>query len=79
MLSSLFIFGVLEGGYPSREFAEAAFFADNHCDLKKVTVTALILQCSNDMIAPFAVGEYIHQHLPNSMLKIKQSITRWRN
>lgn len=52
------------------EFAEAAFFADNRCDLKKVTVPALILQCSNDIIAPLAVGEYMHQHLPNSMLEI---------
>jgi sigma-B regulation protein RsbQ len=54
----------------AREFAEAAFFADNRSDLKKVTVPALILQCSNDIIAPLAVGEYIHHHLPNSLLKI---------
>jgi sigma-B regulation protein RsbQ len=53
----------------ARQFAEAAFFADNRSDLIKVTVPSLILQCSNDIIAPLAVGEYIHQHLPNSMLK----------
>jgi len=53
----------------ARQFAEAAFFADNRSDLLKVTVPSLILQCSNDIIAPLAVGEYIHQHLPNSMLK----------
>ncbi|MEH7415998.1 alpha/beta hydrolase [Neobacillus drentensis] len=53
----------------ARQFAEAAFFADNRSDLKKVTVPTLILQCSNDIIAPLTVGEYIHQHLPNSMLK----------
>jgi len=53
----------------ARQFAEAAFFADTRSDLIKVTVPSLILQCSNDIIAPLAVGEYIHQHLPNSMLK----------
>ncbi|PFN79147.1 sigma factor SigB regulation protein RsbQ [Bacillus sp. AFS076308] len=53
----------------ARQFAEAAFFADNRSDLIKVTVPSLILQCSNDIIAPLAVGEYIHKHLPNSMLK----------
>jgi sigma-B regulation protein RsbQ len=57
----------------ARQFAEAAFFSDNRCDLKKVTVPSLILQCSNDIIAPTAVGEYIHQHLPNSMLKIMEA------
>ncbi|WP_419954877.1 alpha/beta fold hydrolase [Neobacillus niacini] len=57
----------------AREFAEAAFFADNRADLKKVTVPALILQCSNDIIAPLAVGEYIHRQLPNSMLKIMEA------
>jgi sigma-B regulation protein RsbQ len=57
----------------ARQFAEAAFFADNRSDLKKVTVPSLILQCSNDIIAPVAVGEYIHQHLPNSMLKIMEA------
>ncbi|MEC1521904.1 alpha/beta hydrolase [Neobacillus niacini] len=57
----------------AREFAEAAFFADNRSDLKKVTVPALILQCSNDIIAPLEVGEYIHRQLPNSMLKIMEA------
>jgi sigma-B regulation protein RsbQ len=57
----------------AREFAEAAFFADNRSDLKKVTVPTLILQCSNDIIAPLAVGEYMHQHLPTSILKVMEA------
>ena len=57
----------------ARQFAEAAFFADNRSDLKRVTVPSLILQCSNDIIAPVAVGEYIHQHLPNNILKIMEA------
>ncbi|MEH7095859.1 alpha/beta fold hydrolase [Neobacillus vireti] len=57
----------------ARQFAEAAFFADNRKDLGNVTVPSLILQCSNDIIAPAAVGEYVHQHLPNSRLKIMEA------
>ncbi|PLS02248.1 alpha/beta fold hydrolase [Neobacillus cucumis] len=57
----------------ARQFAEAAFFADNRSDLKKVKVPSLILQCSNDIIAPLTVGEYIQQHLPNSVLKIMEA------
>ena len=50
----------------ARRFAEATFFADNRKDLAKVTVPSLILQCSEDAIAPVAVGEYMHRNLPSS-------------
>jgi sigma-B regulation protein RsbQ len=52
----------------ARQFAEAAFFADNRNELSKVTVPSLILQCSDDIIAPSEVGQYLYQHLPNSTL-----------
>jgi sigma-B regulation protein RsbQ len=52
----------------ARRFAEATFFADNRADLADVTVPALILQCSEDMIAPQAVGEYMQRNLANSTL-----------
>jgi len=50
----------------ARRFAEATFFADNRADLAKVIVPSLILQCTDDMIAPDAVGDYLHAHLPGS-------------
>lgn len=50
----------------ARRFAEATFFADNRSDLPKVTVPSLILQCSDDAIAPVQVGEYMHRNLPSS-------------
>lgn len=34
-----------------------------------MTVPSLILQCADDIIAPEAVGEYMHKHLPYSRLK----------
>ncbi|MGQ4668002.1 alpha/beta fold hydrolase [Metabacillus halosaccharovorans] len=53
----------------ARQFAEATFFADNRGDLSKVSVPSLIIQCSNDIIAPAEVGEYLLNQLPNSELK----------
>jgi sigma-B regulation protein RsbQ len=53
----------------ARRFAEATFFADNRDDLPRVMVPSLILQCSEDMIAPEAVGEYLHQHIPHSTFR----------
>jgi sigma-B regulation protein RsbQ len=50
----------------ARRFAEATFFADNREDLARLTVPSLILQCSDDMIAPTEVGEYTHRQLAGS-------------
>jgi sigma-B regulation protein RsbQ len=54
----------------AKEFARVTFNSDNRSDLGKVTIPALILQCSEDVIAPVAVGEYVHAHMPNSRLVI---------
>jgi sigma-B regulation protein RsbQ len=53
----------------ARRFAEATFFADNRDDLAAVRVPSLVLQCSDDMIAPDAVGEYVHERLAGSTLR----------
>jgi sigma-B regulation protein RsbQ len=47
-------------------FARATFLADNREDLELVPVPSLVLQCSDDAIAPLAVGEYVHDRLPTS-------------
>ena len=57
----------------ARRFAEATFYGDNRNDLAGVSVPSLILQCSDDMVAPLAVGEYLHQHVPNSTLKVMRA------
>jgi sigma-B regulation protein RsbQ len=49
-------------------FARVTFLSDNRDDLRKVATPALILQCSDDVIAPDAVGEYVHRHMPGSRL-----------
>lgn len=57
----------------ARRFAEVTFFSDNRSDLPKLTVPSLILQCSEDLIAPMAVGEYLHRHLARSTLRVMQA------
>jgi len=52
----------------ARNFARACFLGDNREDLPRVRTPALILQCSDDIIAPTVVGEYVHRHLPESTL-----------
>jgi sigma-B regulation protein RsbQ len=57
----------------ARRFAEATFFSDNRDDLSKVSVPSLIMQCSEDAIAPLDVGEYLDRHLPQSTLRVLQA------
>ena len=57
----------------ARRFAEATFLADNRADLPQVRVPALVLQCAEDMIAPDAVGEYVHRAMPASTLRRMQA------
>ncbi|SDB73815.1 alpha/beta fold hydrolase [Belnapia rosea] len=52
----------------AKRFARTTFLSDNRSDLDGVTTRALVLQCSEDVIAPPAVGEYVHRKLPNSRL-----------
>ena len=57
----------------ARRFAEATFFADNRADLANVSVPSLILQCSEDIIAPLDVGNYLHENLPGSTLRVMKA------
>jgi len=54
----------------AKEFARVTFSSDNRSDLSKASTPTLILQCSEDVIAPLAVGEYMHSQMPNSELII---------
>lgn len=50
----------------ARHFAHVTFSSDNRSDLEDVPAKVLILQCSDDAIAPDAVGRYVHAHIANS-------------
>jgi sigma-B regulation protein RsbQ len=49
-------------------FARVTFMSDNRADLAAVRVPTLVLQCSDDAIAPQVVGEYVHREIPDSTL-----------
>ncbi|MFI5938589.1 alpha/beta fold hydrolase [Actinoplanes sp. NPDC051494] len=52
----------------AKKFAHVTFMSDNRHDLPKLRTPALILQCTDDVIAPAAVGAYVHEHLEGSTL-----------
>jgi sigma-B regulation protein RsbQ len=54
----------------ARQFARVTFFSDNRADLPRLRTRSLVLQCSNDVIAPLSVGEYVRAHLPDSEIKV---------
>ncbi|MCQ6271194.1 alpha/beta hydrolase [Pseudarthrobacter sp. R1] len=52
----------------ARHFARVTFLSDTRQVLGKVPTDSLILQCSDDLLAPPEVGTYVHQHLVRSSL-----------
>ena len=58
----------------AKHFARVTFLSDNRADLPLLSVPALVLQCSDDSIAPDSVGEFVHQQLRDSAF-VKLSAT----
>lgn len=54
----------------AREFARVTFYSDNRDDLRKIAARTLVLQCQDDIIAPEAVGQYVHANIENSTYKL---------
>jgi sigma-B regulation protein RsbQ len=52
----------------AKRFARATFLSDNRADLARVKLPTLVLQCSDDPIAPDSVGAYVHAQIPGSTL-----------
>ena len=55
-------------------FARATFLGDNRRDLERVRTPTLVLQASDDVIAPLPVGEYVHDRLPDSQFVLLDAI-----
>jgi sigma-B regulation protein RsbQ len=51
-------------------FARVTFLSDNRDDLARVPVPTLVLQCSDDVIAPVTVGQFVADRLPNATLRM---------
>ncbi|RZK24108.1 MAG: alpha/beta hydrolase [Hymenobacter sp.] len=54
----------------AQHFARVTFTLDLRADLPFLTTPTLILQCAHDVIAPLAVGNYLHENLADSQLVV---------
>jgi len=54
----------------ARDFARVTFLSDNRNDLGSVKARTLVLQCSDDIIAPLEVGQFVHERLPHSEFRL---------
>jgi sigma-B regulation protein RsbQ len=53
----------------ARHFGRVTFLSDHRADLAHATLPTLILQCSDDLIAPLEVGDYLREQLAGSRLE----------
>lgn len=58
----------------AKQFARVTFLSDNRKDLDRVVTPSLIIQSEEDIIAPLEVGEYLHDRLANSMLRVVENV-----
>ena len=58
----------------ARHFGRVTFLSDLREQVPLVTVPVLILQSTDDMIAPREVGDYLHAHLPQSELVLIDNV-----
>ena len=49
-------------------FARTTFLSDNRADLPRIPLPTLVIECSQDAIAPREVGTYVHAHVHGSRL-----------
>jgi sigma-B regulation protein RsbQ len=54
----------------AQHFARVTFLSDMRRYLKDISTPTLILQSSDDLIAPLEVGEYLHDHISDSELVV---------
>jgi len=52
----------------AEQFAAVTFRSDNRDELREVRVPTLVLQCTDDVIAPEVVGEYVHAAIAGSRI-----------
>ena len=54
----------------AHHFARVIYTSDHRADLAAVTHPTLILQCADDVVAPVAVGAFMHAQMRNSRLTV---------
>jgi sigma-B regulation protein RsbQ len=58
----------------AKHFARVTFLSDHRADLPKLQAPTLVLQCSDDLIAPRAVGDYLQRSIPNCTLRVIENV-----
>ncbi|HYF58448.1 MAG TPA: alpha/beta hydrolase [Burkholderiaceae bacterium] len=58
----------------AQHFARVTFLSDHRADVPRTRTPALVIQCSDDLIAPRAVGEWLHRALPTSRLVVVDNV-----
>ncbi|SOE18907.1 sigma-B regulation protein RsbQ [Hoeflea halophila] len=54
----------------AQHFGRVTYMSDHRLDVKKVTQPTLILQCSEDIVAPVAVGQWLQDNMRASQLVV---------
>lgn len=54
----------------ARLFAQITFLSDNRADFARLKVPALILQCTDDSIAPLSAGEFLAREIPENTFRL---------
>jgi sigma-B regulation protein RsbQ len=57
----------------AKHFGRVTFLSDNRAEVPKVKIPTLIMQCSEDIIAPMEVAHYLTRHMPISTLQLLQA------
>ena len=57
----------------ARHFGRVTFLSDHRADVPKLSRRSLILQTTDDLVAPIAVGQWLHRTLPTSELAIMRA------
>jgi sigma-B regulation protein RsbQ len=58
----------------AKQFARVTFLSDHRSDLPKSLAPTLILQCTDDIIAPLGIGAYMQREMPDAELVIVDNV-----
>jgi sigma-B regulation protein RsbQ len=58
----------------ARHCARVTFLSDYRADLPHSVVPALLLQCSDDLLVPQEVGQYLQRHMPHAVLDVIDNV-----
>ncbi|WP_457427245.1 alpha/beta fold hydrolase [Roseateles sp. P5_E7] len=58
----------------AKQFARVTFLSDHRADLAGLQEPTLLIQSTEDIIAPVAVGEYMHRVLPKATLEVVDNV-----